>query len=44
MKKHLKELEQYRYQAEGELIAWLRVRVDALDYDLIAERLAEYSS
>ena len=40
---HLQNLEQYRYQSDGELVAWLRMRVDALDYDLISERLANYS-
>ena len=44
MEKLLQQLEQYRYQADGELVAWLRERVDAFDYDLINERLAPYSS
>ena len=37
---HLQNLEQYRYQSDGGLVVWLRERVDALDYDLINERLA----
>ncbi|MCL1979451.1 MAG: hypothetical protein FWG62_00030, partial [Proteobacteria bacterium] len=41
---HLQNLEQYRYQADGDLVAWLRERVDTLDYDLISERLAKYAS
>jgi signal transduction histidine kinase/FixJ family two-component response regulator len=44
MEQHLRQLEQYRYQSGGELVAWLRERVDAFDYDQINERLAEYSS
>jgi predicted component of type VI protein secretion system len=43
MEEHLQNLEQYRYQSGGELVAWLRARVDAIDYDLINERLAESS-
>ena len=42
MDKYLQKLEQYRYQSDGELVAWLRERVDAFDYVLINERLAEY--
>jgi CheY-like chemotaxis protein/HPt (histidine-containing phosphotransfer) domain-containing protein len=44
MEEHLHKLEQYRYQSGGELVIWLRERVDAFDYALINERLAEYSS
>jgi len=44
MEQHLKKLEQYRYQSDAGLITWLRARVDALDYDLINKRLAEFSS
>ncbi|MCL2789446.1 MAG: PAS domain S-box protein [Desulfobulbus sp.] len=40
---HLHNLEQYRYQSDGDLVTWLRMRVDALDYDLISERLAKYA-
>ncbi|MDR0239276.1 MAG: response regulator [Deltaproteobacteria bacterium] len=42
MVEQLRVLEQYRYQADGELVGWLRARVDALEYDQINERLAEY--
>ena len=42
MERHLQKLEQYRYQTGGELIVWLRESVDAFDYALINERLAEY--
>ena len=44
MEERLRTLEQYRYQADGELVVWLRARVDALDYDQINERLAEYAA
>jgi len=44
MEEHLKKLEQYQYQAGEELVIWLRGCVDAFDYALINERLAEYSS
>jgi HPt (histidine-containing phosphotransfer) domain-containing protein len=41
MENYLQKLEQYRYQSGGDLVAWLRGRVDAFDYALINERLAE---
>jgi hypothetical protein len=43
MEERLRTLEQYRYQTGGELVVWLRARVNALDYDQINERLAEYA-
>jgi len=43
MEEHLQKLEQYQYQAGEELIIWLRERMEAFDYALINERLAEYA-
>ena len=40
MEECLRQLERYRYQSDGELVVWLRQRVDNFDYDLINERLA----
>jgi PAS domain S-box-containing protein len=44
LEEHLQALDQYQYQSDGELVAWLRARADALDYDLISQRLAGYAS
>jgi signal transduction histidine kinase/CheY-like chemotaxis protein len=36
----MEQLESSRYESGGDLVSWLRERVDAADYDQIAERLA----
>ena len=44
LEQRLQALERYRYQTDGELVAWLRERVDSLDYDQISERLAGFAN
>jgi signal transduction histidine kinase/DNA-binding NarL/FixJ family response regulator len=41
MEEILTELERYRYESDGELVAWLRERLDRLEYDEIRKRLEE---
>ena len=36
----MEQLESSRYESGGDLVSWLRERVDTADYDQIAERLA----
>ena len=42
IQKHLKNLESFAYESDGELVAWLRDQVDNIEYELIHERLSEY--
>jgi CheY-like chemotaxis protein len=42
IQRHLKALESYEYQTDGELIEWLREQADNIEYDHIVERLGEY--
>ena len=39
MEEALGKLEMYEYESEGELITWLRVQADDLEYEAITERL-----
>jgi predicted phage gp36 major capsid-like protein len=39
MESILTELEQYEYEAGGELVEWMRERIDNLEYRAITERL-----
>jgi hypothetical protein len=41
MEKILTEMEQYDYESDGELVEWMRERIDNLDYKDIVERLEE---
>jgi CheY-like chemotaxis protein len=40
----LEALEDYDYQTEGELVAWLRVQCDALAFDEIVVRLSDFGN
>jgi signal transduction histidine kinase/DNA-binding response OmpR family regulator len=42
IQRHLKNLESYTYEADGELVSWLRDQADNIEYELIYERLSEY--
>jgi hypothetical protein len=37
----LAELEQYRYEREGDLVLWIREQAENFDYDAIHKRLEE---
>jgi hypothetical protein len=39
MESILTELERYEYESGGELIEWMRERIDNLEYRAITERL-----
>jgi CheY-like chemotaxis protein/HPt (histidine-containing phosphotransfer) domain-containing protein len=39
MEEILSELEQYEYEADGDLVRWLREQLDNLEYDAIRDRL-----
>jgi signal transduction histidine kinase/CheY-like chemotaxis protein len=39
MEQAISEMEQYAYESKAELVAWLRERLEALEYDQIRERL-----
>ncbi|MCL2009176.1 MAG: ATP-binding protein [Synergistaceae bacterium] len=39
MEEAMSELEQYEYETQADLIAWLREQLDGLEYDIIRERL-----
>ena len=42
IQRHLKNLESFSYENDGELIVWLRDQADNIEYELIYERLSEY--
>jgi signal transduction histidine kinase len=42
MEEVMEELERFEYESGGELIEWLRERVESLEYDEIAERLESF--
>jgi CheY-like chemotaxis protein len=44
IQRHLKNLEAFAYENDGDLIAWLRDQADNIEYDLIYERLSAYLS
>jgi signal transduction histidine kinase/CheY-like chemotaxis protein len=43
MEKSLREIEQYDYEVDGELVPWLREQVSKLGYNAIQERLEKWS-
>jgi hypothetical protein len=44
MEEAMNELESYDYEADGDLISWLREQLDNLEYDAIQERLEGLST
>ena len=42
IQKHLRSLESFAYENDGDLVSWLRDQADNIEYDLIYERLSEY--
>ncbi|MDR1546897.1 MAG: response regulator [Deltaproteobacteria bacterium] len=42
IQRHLKNLESYCYENDGELVAWLRDQADNLEYQAVVERLEAY--
>jgi hypothetical protein len=41
MENILADLERYDYESGGEIVDWIRERIDGLEYTAIAERLEE---
>jgi signal transduction histidine kinase/CheY-like chemotaxis protein len=42
IEKSLEKLEQYRYEKDGDLVVWLRERVENFDYEVICRRLEDF--
>ena len=43
MEKLLAEIDEYTYDEDGALVAWLKEKIENLEYTAIVERLADYS-